>query len=77
MTTDTIDPPPPPVSFLRLPDVLRRVPLGKTAWYAAIKAGDAPAPCKLGGVAMWPEHEIDALAQRLIAARPANPPSGT
>lgn len=72
MTTDTTteaSAPAGPIHFLRLPDVLRRVPMGKSAWYKAIKDGDAPAPVKLGGVAMWPEHEIDALARRLIEAR--------
>lgn len=74
MTTDTTTEAPPaapagPIVFLRLPEVLRRVPLGRTAWYAAIKEEGAPKPVKLGGVAMWPEREIDAYARKLMAWR--------
>lgn len=68
---------PSPTIFLRLPEVLRRVPMGRTAWYKAMKDGTAPAPVKLGAVAMWPEHEIEALARRLIAERQASRPSGS
>lgn len=75
MTTTTTeapaDAPASDVRFLRLPQVLARIPIGRTAWYQAIKDGDAPAPVKLGTVSMWPAHEIDALAARLMGARKA------
>lgn len=69
MTTDTPTENPPQIVFLRLPEVLKRVPVGRTAWYDAIKAGEAPKPVKLGGASMWPAHEIDALARKMMTER--------
>ncbi len=62
--------------ILRLPDVLTRVPLGRTAIYGKIKLGQFPAPVKMGGASGWFEHEIEAWMDKLAAARtPAESPS--
>lgn len=45
----------------RLPDMIRRTGLGKTAIYAAIKRGELPAPKKLGRASVWPQETIDAI----------------
>lgn len=59
----------PTLRLLRLPEVLGRVGLGRSAWYAAIAARQAPKPCHLGRCAAWPEHEIDIWIAERIAAR--------
>lgn len=66
-----------PVIFLRLPEILRRFAIGRTARYEAMRTGKATRPVKLGGITMcmWPEHEIDALVDRLMAARRPGPPA--
>ena len=47
--------------FLRLPAVLIRVGMRRSAWYQRILDGRAPGPLKLGGkMAVWPESSIDA-----------------
>ena len=52
--------------LLRLPDVLRRYPVSRTAWYDGIKLGMYPAPVRLGKrTVAWRESEIEALIQRL------------
>ena len=53
--------------LIRLPEVLKIYPLGKTSWYAGIKSGLFPRPKKLhGGRAVaWYEHEVIALAESL------------
>jgi prophage regulatory protein len=58
------------VFFLRLPQVQARVSLGKSAIYAAIKAGTFPAPRKLGLRAVaWDSVAIDGwIAQRLTTS---------
>ena len=49
-----------PKKILRLPAVLDRVGLGKTAVYAAIRRGDFPRPIKLSERAVgWRRIEID------------------
>ena len=68
MTADTA-----PVRLLRLPDVLHRVALGRSAWYAAIAAGQAPQPVHLGQRCVaWPEAEVDEWIAARIAGRGAS-----
>lgn len=60
----------PPVSLLRLPDVLSMTGLSKTTLYGLIKAGEFPASMPLGGRAVaWASTEVEAwLAGKLKAA---------
>jgi len=63
------------VRFLRLPAVKDISGLGKTTLYARIKAGEFPAPVKLGGRAVgWTEEEVlqwarDRVAENRLTAR--------
>jgi len=45
--------------LLRMPQVLDRVGLKKTAIYGMIKAGEFPKPIKLGSASAWHAEEID------------------
>lgn len=46
--------------LIRLPEVLSRVGLKRSAWYARIADGEAPSPVHLGPRAVaWRESEID------------------
>ena len=47
--------------YLRLPEVMRRTGLKKTAIYSQIKRGQFPAQIKLGSIAVWLERDINAL----------------
>lgn len=47
-------------ALLRLPEVLRRVGLKKSALYALIATEDFPAPKKIGTASRWREAEVDA-----------------
>jgi prophage regulatory protein len=49
--------------LLRLPEVLARIGIRRSAWFARIKAGSAPQPIHVGRAACWPESEV----QRWIA----------
>ena len=61
-----------PVRLLRLPAVLDRVALGRSAWYALVAAGQAPQPCRLGQRCVaWPEHEVSAWVAARISDRAA------
>ena len=54
--------------FLRLPEVLERVGLRRSAWYQRVLDGRAPQPLKLGAkIAVWPENEIDAWQAGVLA----------
>ena len=45
--------------ILRLPEVMRRVPLSRSAIYKRIKEGTFPAPVPLGPRAVgWPDDEV-------------------
>jgi len=56
-------------TLLRLPEVMRRVGLKKTAIYARIATGAFPKPITEGGVSRWVEAEIDAHIADLKARR--------
>jgi prophage regulatory protein len=54
--------------LLRLPDVKRRVGLGKTKIYALIGADRFPKPYKISAAAArWSEREIDAWISNLMS----------
>jgi prophage regulatory protein len=54
--------------LLRLPAVLERVGLRRTAIYDAIKAGTFPAPIKLGRRCVaWPSDAVEAWVMARIA----------
>lgn len=54
----------PPTGFVRLPDVLRVYPVGKSTWWAMVREGRAPAPVKLGyRCTAWRVEDIRALIE--------------
>lgn len=57
-------------TLLRLPNVIARVGLGRTAIYDAVRAGSFPAPIRLTATAVaWRRTEIDAwIAARIEAS---------
>lgn len=56
-----------PERLIRLPEVLSRVGLKRSTWYARLSAGTAPMPVHLGPrVVAWRESEID----EFIAGQP-------
>lgn len=48
--------------LLRLPDVLSRIPVSKSAWWAGVKSQRFPQPVKLGPrTTAWRESEINEI----------------
>lgn len=51
-----------PIFFVRLPELLEQLAVGKTTLYARIKQGTFPPPVKFGErVSARPEHEVDTV----------------
>lgn len=51
--------------FLRLKQVLQRVPVSKSTWWAWCASGKAPKPVKLGErVTVWKESAIMAFIEK-------------
>ena len=46
-----------------------RIRCGNSKFYALIADGVIPPPVKLGSRSLWPEDEIDAVVEKLIAER--------
>ena len=54
--------------FLRLPQVLERIPVSRSAWWLGVREGRYPRPVKLSvRTSAWPEKEISDLCERLTA----------
>ncbi|MDR2646191.1 MAG: AlpA family transcriptional regulator [Holosporaceae bacterium] len=52
--------------FLRLPQVMQLVPIGKTSIYDKIKKGEFPAQIKLGTkTSVWRREDIDAYIEKM------------
>lgn len=48
--------------LLRLPEVLCRIPVSRTSWWAGIRKGIYPSPVRLGPrTVAWKESDIDKL----------------
>ncbi len=55
--------------FLRLPDVLKLIPVSRATWYAGIKDGRFPAPIKISpNIAAWKASDIHQLIEVLSSA---------
>lgn len=49
----------PGTGFLRLPEVLRYIPVSKTTWWNGVKSGRFPKSVKLGhGITVWRVEDI-------------------
>ncbi len=49
-------------SLLRLPEVLRLIPIGRSTWWAGVKSGRYPPAVKLGpGITAWKSRDITEL----------------
>ncbi len=52
----------PETGFLRLPEILKLIPVSKSTWWAGVKSGRFPAPVKLGArITAWRVEDIRAL----------------
>ena len=52
--------------FYRLPAVLKKIPVGKSSWWAGVKCGRYPAGVKIAPrTTAWIQAEIDDLCERL------------
>lgn len=53
--------------LLRLEDVLERIPISKSAWWAGVRKGIYPRGHKLGPrLRVWTESEIELVVQKIL-----------
>ena len=63
----------PETGFLRLPQVLSVIPLGKTCWWEGVKTGRFPKPVKLSArCTAWRAEDIRELIKTLSEPEPSN-----
>lgn len=56
----------PQTGFVRLPQILAVIPIGKSTWWAGVKSGKYPQPIKLGAnTTTWKAEDIHALIKQL------------
>jgi predicted DNA-binding transcriptional regulator AlpA len=56
----------PETGYLRLPQILRFIPIGKSTWWKWVAEGKAPKPVKLGvKTTAWKVEDIRALIREL------------
>lgn len=54
--------------YLRLPQILERLPISKSAWWVGCRTGKYPKPIKLGPkTTVWKASEINAFLEKLGA----------
>jgi predicted DNA-binding transcriptional regulator AlpA len=63
----------PETGFVRLPQVLAVIPLGKTSWWQGVKSGRFPKPVKLSpNCTAWRAEDIHALIKVISEQTPSN-----
>lgn len=56
-----------PTGYLRLPEVLKIFPVGKSTWWAGVKSGRFPQGVKLGKkITAWRVQDIQALCDSFV-----------
>ncbi len=59
MSQSNSNTPPSPQGYLRIPQVLKLIPVSKSTWWSWVKEGKAPAPIKLGPkITAWKAEDI-------------------
>jgi prophage regulatory protein len=54
----------PETGFLRVPEIIKLIPIGKSTWWAGVKSGRYPKPLKLyPNVSAWPVEQIRELIE--------------
>lgn len=62
----------PEAGYMRLPDILKVYPVGKSTWWAKVKQGEYPKPVKLGpNTSAWRVEDIRALINKAGQPTPA------
>lgn len=63
----------PETGYLRLPDVLRLIPVGKSTWWAGVRSGRYPQPTRALGnrITAWHVTDIRALIDSAASAKAA------
>lgn len=63
----------PETGYLRLPDVLRLIPVGKSTWWAGVRSGRYPQPTRALGnrITAWHVADIRALIDSAASAKAA------
>lgn len=65
----------PETGFLRLPQVLSYIPVGKTCWWKGVKSGRFPKPVKLSErCTAWRVEDIRDLIARFSPSAPTKSP---
>lgn len=63
----------PETGFVRLPQVLAVIPLGRTSWWNGVRSGRFPKPVKLSEhCTAWRAEDIHALIKQLSEQTPRN-----
>ncbi len=58
----------PETGFLRLPDVLRLIPVSRASWWAGVKHGRYPQPVKISPrCTAWRVEDVRELIERIDA----------
>ncbi len=56
----------PVTGFVRLPQILNVIPVGRSSWWAGVKSGKYPQPIKLGeNTTAWKAEDIHALIAKI------------
>lgn len=55
----------PQEGFVRLKQVLKVVPFGKTKWWNGVKSGEFPKPVKHGRCTLWRVEDIRKLIDKI------------
>lgn len=56
----------PQIGFVRLPQILEVIPIGKSTWWAGVKSGKYPTPIKLSdNTTVWRSEDIHSLIQNI------------
>lgn len=56
----------PDIGYLRLPQIIALIPIGRSTWWKWVAIGKAPKPIKLGPrTTAWKAQDIEALIESL------------
>lgn len=67
MFTDTA--PADPTKFLRIKQVLARVPVSRNTIYRMMERGDFPKNVQIGSTSLWVEHEVENWMREKVQGR--------
>jgi prophage regulatory protein len=60
----------PPITLMRIPQILKVIPVSKSKFWLMVQKGEFPKPVKIGRSSFWTIEQVDAFIRGKVSKHP-------